>query len=669
MKRFPDALLGAERSRGWSDFVPWVLLLFALLAGREVLGDSPSGDPAALRPVLEEGKDFGRGQLEQVQDAARAIPSEHRVPGYQGANPPEGDFYEQNLGLQDTARRRLPHSPAGSFTRDAALRRPHFKLDAATDPLLRRGRGFQGDPAAQLGAPESPYAECQARRLEDTQSFVERRCTHWGASEQSCERTLEPRCLRRRRCPENRAGVELRDLASDMRWTYSYPVLTLGTIANNYWVAACASYERRTTFAIANLERIAEFRMVALGWDDHMRIVLNGNQVFIGPYQGSRLQISNSLVDYGGHRYACEQNTSWKRDLLEIDLKPYLREGENVLDMQVIVSGGGEGWIQIRATQYCACEEWEERWTGDCDELLQAAAQRHCLQSERSCLERGVRRVAGEDLARSCWRERLHYFCDSNSSFVAEGYCAALRERGCSQIDSVCVDRDGQGRCIEYEQRYRCPESGRAVASVLDCGGRPYCLSGDCFATSYSPSGDFGVAASHLAAVEQAARDFDPEKLLIFQGRGRKCKKSAVGFVNCCKDSGWGVDLGLARCSEEERLLAEARRGGHCHYVGSYKRGALLLKRRYQGYCCFRSKLARIIQEQGRAQLGWDWGTARQPQCVGLSPAQLSSLDFEAMDFSDFYQDALRAAQGAVRPGGAAMQSLLERRIREGLRH
>jgi hypothetical protein len=41
-----------------------------------------------------------------------------------------------------------------------------------------------------------------------------------------------------------------------------------------------------------------------------------------------------------------------------IDLKPYLKEGENILKTRVIVGGVGEGWLQIRAKQNC-CSKWD----------------------------------------------------------------------------------------------------------------------------------------------------------------------------------------------------------------------------------------------------------------------------------------------------------------------
>ena len=62
---------------------------------------------------------------------------------------------------------------------------------------------------------------------------------------------------------------------------------------------------------------------------------------------------------------------------------------------------------------------------------------------------------------------------------------------------------------------------------------------------------------------------------------------------------------------------------------------------RTKSFCCFNSHLARIINEQGRRQIGKTWGsnTAQNPDCSGFSVAQLQSLDFSRMDLSEFYAE------------------------------
>ena len=52
---------------------------------------------------------------------------------------------------------------------------------------------------------------------------------------------------------------------------------------------------------------------------------------------------------------------------------------------------------------------------------------------------------------------------------------------------------------------------------------------------------------------------------------------------------------------------------------------------RKEVHCCFNSKLAKIINRQGRAQLG-----ISMSQCSGFSQDQVIQLDFSRMDLMEF---------------------------------
>ena len=59
-----------------------------------------------------------------------------------------------------------------------------------------------------------------------------------------------------------------------------------------------------------------------------------------------------------------------------------------------------------------------------------------------------------------------------------------------------------------------------------------------------------------------------------------------------------------------------------------------------KSFCVFGSKLAKIIQEQGReGQLHIKFGSAKEPNCQGITPEQLQSIDFSKIDFQDFFND------------------------------
>ncbi len=197
----------------------------------------------------------------------------------------------------------------------------------------------------------------------------------------SCQKTREEKiktchdeityikCRETQEC--DMGGIEKGTLASDMKFEFSNGVLTIGTIADNYWGGYCAIYDRATTFKITHKDKIKEFTLFKVGFDDYMSIHINDHLIYVGPDGGNKLEVGtkgkfkHKFVDNGSGHRACERGTSWVREP-NIDLKPYLKEGENTLKTRVIVAGAGEGWLQIRAKQNC-CVNWDIKRETICD--------------------------------------------------------------------------------------------------------------------------------------------------------------------------------------------------------------------------------------------------------------------------------------------------------------
>jgi conjugal transfer mating pair stabilization protein TraN len=104
------------------------------------------------------------------------------------------------------------------------------------------------------------------------------------------------------------------------------------------------------------------------------------------------------------------------------------------------------------------------------------------------------------------------------------------------------------------------------------------------------------------------------------------------------------IILSMASCNEEEGKLAMKQGAGLCHEIGSWCSSCIKILghcvsciEHTTSKCCFNSRLARIVNEQGRVQVGKGWGPAEGPDCSGFTITQLQSLDFAAMDLSEFY--------------------------------
>jgi conjugal transfer mating pair stabilization protein TraN len=105
------------------------------------------------------------------------------------------------------------------------------------------------------------------------------------------------------------------------------------------------------------------------------------------------------------------------------------------------------------------------------------------------------------------------------------------------------------------------------------------------------------------------------------------------------------VVMELKSCEPEEQQLGMHRGANLCHFVGSYcsKKvfGACL--ETTEAYCCYNSVLAKIINEQGKPQIGKGWGTPESPSCGGFTVEEFQKIDFSALDLSEFVDDIMNA--------------------------
>jgi hypothetical protein len=169
----------------------------------------------------------------------------------------------------------------------------------------------------------------------------------------------------------------------------------------------------------------------------------------------------------------------------------------------------------------------------------------------------------------------------------------------------------------------------------------PFCLTGDCTNSDYVANGELLNAMSHLAILKEAQNDIRAN-VGIFKGQLRKCSKNCAGFRDCCTTGkGWGVVMNLSACSGEEKELAQWRAKKRCVFVGTYCAEKILGKciRKKSSFCCFGNKLSKLLNDQGRRQLGIGFGEAEAPDCRGLTPEELSRIDMSEIELSELYED------------------------------
>jgi hypothetical protein len=305
---------------------------------------------------------------------------------------------------------------------------------------------------------------------------------------------------------------------------------------------------------------------------------------------------------------------------------------------------GCRGGNYVR-TQAKKVETLKEEWVDGCAVLEDLTEKGLCRYVSASRSPKNETRIIqGEPITRDHFEEHYTYACFKASPQS----CAGLQEQGCFQVKSHCKEIFGN-QCVLWEQTYSCPSGKRSAkryrASTTDSRSlfqtSLFCLTGDCADTSYKANNELLNVMSHLYALREAQNDLRNFKI-IFKGNPRWCTRNCVDFRDCCgSGNGWGVALHLSSCDAQEIELRTLRDKNLCIQVGTYCAEKLLgvCIRKKTGFCCYGTKMARLIQQQGRAQLGLNFGSPECPECTGLSPEQLSQLDFSKINFSEIFED------------------------------
>ncbi|UXK14276.1 type-F conjugative transfer system mating-pair stabilization protein TraN (plasmid) [Erwinia pyrifoliae] len=336
-----------------------------------------------------------------------------------------------------------------------------------------------------------------------------------------------------------------------------------------------------------------------------------------------------------GYKVSAQENivmyididTTVRPELAADTLADKLRHGEVVLTLEVNMRINTKIWEPVVIwTENCPFDKAEGSLTGT------------------ECMEPGGDKTVTVDgksytVHQDCWAYRDSYLTQSES----EGTCGVyIHNAACNVVNQQCVDQGG-GTCLHANVTYSCETKMKGEGQV--CGDELFCTDGSCVLDNNGKNDMFAKAASELAAVAAAGKDvaeLNSNDVKIFTGKGVSCKKFAAGFSNCCKDSGWGQDVGLASCSSDEKALGKAKEKRLTVYVGEYcsKKVLGICLEKKRGYCEFDSKLAQIVQQQGRSwQLGIGFGSGNSPDCRGITPEELQKIDFSKVDFSAFYDD------------------------------
>jgi conjugal transfer mating pair stabilization protein TraN len=282
----------------------------------------------------------------------------------------------------------------------------------------------------------------------------------------------------------------------------------------------------------------------------------------------------------------------------------------------------------------------DDTWNYSQKDLSHIKNDPNCTLFRHTCLDGpSERKINGKKISRKCWKEELSFLCTPSG----KNTCSFLKAKNCELVKQKCLS-ETQGFCTKWKKEFKCRANGKSIDSPLEVPKIPFSMKQE----EEPPNTSFAEVSAKLSILSELeheieGKDLDVKNIQYFSGQKFKCSKSLASnlIYDCCFTyKGFAKKAGLAKCSADEIQLSKLRNKNSCHYVGKYSDKTLGVKvKDHHSYCCFGSKLSKIIQVQGREQLGLDWGNVKSPNCRGLSYEEISKVDFSKLDLTELLED------------------------------
>jgi hypothetical protein len=303
-----------------------------------------------------------------------------------------------------------------------------------------------------------------------------------------------------------------------------------------------------------------------------------------------------------------------------------------------------------------------EKWRRTNTELEDLVVLGECKKIRTECIDVKPKKFGSHPpfltLKRPCWKRKIFYRCNIPQG---DNDCDKI-PKNCSKIGSEFIDFLGQ-HAVEVHQ-FRCQRIVIENKTHKKSIGYQSTSNGD-----YQKNNDIGDAIAGLNIAKEITTGFRGEargfKAAFFAGEALACTSKPK---QCCADSKsfWRK---LTGCRESEQRLAMGIAKGVCHEVGTYRvKNSLLQKIGHvdkKGYCCFPSKLSRIIQEGARSQLQLSWGAPESPNCRALTISEIQRIDWSGIDFREVAKDVMEKAKNT--PVSPALQQMIQNQLSNSL--
>ena len=527
------------------------------------------------------------------------------IPGYT-ANPPQSGYYGGvqggDGGLADKGQEALQNSNAGQAIIDSGVKNPLPVIDPES-PFITIGKNAETNAGGIVNGIGNAQ-QCQQTTVNKT-VFEKYTCERDVWVEQSCVR-------------DGTAGGG-----------YGEPVVTTKTITIN--PGDWKTDNRILSFSVPEdmVVTSGTLKVEASGWmlDAHATL-LNTSLTLTYP-QTFNMNVSGMVLKKG----QVISSTQFCDNHCNVVSRTMIEQTIGYLAKFTLVLTARDTYTPFEGTV---------KWSESCGFSKSGA-----VKTNSVCTVAGGNRTITFDgeprtVYSSCWQYTDMYLVKSNS----KGTCESLmNDKSCTSTGTTCTTKNGS-YCEHEKVNYDCQKTYSSGGLV--CGGQYFCKTGDCNDTNGAGDSGFDTAVAKLAGLASAADDVkkqqDGVNVRAFTGSVMSCRKAVAGFSNCCKDSGWGADAGLASCNSNEMALGKAKAKKVTVDVGERcdKEVLGVCVQKSKVYCVFGGKLARIIQEQGRRdQLRVGFGSGKNPDCRGITVPELQGIDFDKINFADFYEDLM----------------------------
>ncbi len=561
---------------------------------------------SSMSEAFKQGQNVGKGNNGNAQQVMKDF-QPTQIQGF-NARPQESQFYTGvkggNPNLMGKGMSALETSESGKAIKDSVINNPKVKISQDSD-FIQNSDNIRKNAKAISGMNGQ---QCVNQVLSKT-AFSSHFCEKDNNVEMQCKKTANVKWLGDVRTEKK----TFKFLATDFKIINQNHAQIIapenGTITG-FTTKSCG-FDDRGMFWIRCKKTNLSFLGVPIGDFNYGRRSFSVDNLARKVTKGERLDIFRSEGDSWWHPWVYKSPREPEKSTMDITLN-YVVE-ENTLKPQV---------------------EWDNNCPADTGNAVEIKAQ--CTQpAETRTFEREGQTFK---IHQDCWEHSYHYIASESS----DNECRKYEDNAnCTLSERECLLQEN-GACARHRVKYQCQTTTKTDGYI--CGDKFFCSDGSCADLEGSVNTDFGHAVSQLATLAQAGKDIgmDAEHLRAFSGKPMFCRKSGLGYSDCCKDSGWGHKAGLAKCNSEEKALGQAKEKKLVVYVGTFcsRKVAKICVQRKAGYCVFDNKLARIIQYQGRSgQLGIGFGGSKNPDCRGVTVDELQRIDFNAMDYSDFYEE------------------------------